>query len=221
LARRLNFAAARDDSANGLRSTHSSLSPLRLLTVMRGRRDLARFSHSTMKSRAGPLLAAEKLDADHGPGSSIKAVEAVMNQHAVVNKFSHNKPGDTEFTGGGLRDFFLYRDLGIADATGGQVICHLVKANPEMPPEDGTGWHRHDCDFQIVIMTKGWARFMYEDKPTLVQAGDVVHQRPGIVHYLYDYSPDMEYLEIVSPADFKTVDMPPATDKVPPVTPWK
>jgi hypothetical protein len=53
-----------------------------------------------------------------------------------------------------------------------------------------------------------------------VQAGDVVHQRPGIVHYLYDYSPDMEYLEIVSAADFKTVDMPPATDKVPPVTPW-
>jgi len=144
-----------------------------------------------------------------------------MNQHAVVNKFSHVKPGDTEFTGGGLRDFFLYRDLGIAAATGGQVICHLVKANPEMPPEDGTGWHRHECDFQIVIMTKGWARFMYEDKPTLVQAGDVVHQRPGIVHYLYDYSPDMEYLEIVSPADFKTVDVPPATDKVPPVTPWK
>jgi mannose-6-phosphate isomerase-like protein (cupin superfamily) len=148
-------------------------------------------------------------------------VEAVMNQHAVVSKFSHVKPADTEFTGGGLRDFFLYRDLGIADATGGQVICHLVKANADMPPEDGTGWHKHECDFQIVIMMKGWARFMYEDKPTLVQAGDVVHQRPGIVHYLFDYSPDMEYLEIVSPADFKTVDMPPATDKVPPVTPWK
>ena len=27
--------------------------------------------------------------------------------------------------------------------------------------------------------------------------------------------------EIVSPADFKTVDMPPATDKVPPAAPWK
>ncbi len=95
-----------------------------------------------------------------------------MNQHALVSKFSHVKPGDTHYTGGGLRDFFLYRDLGIADATGGQVICHLVKANPDLPPEDGTGWHRHDCDFQIVIMMKGWARFMYEDKPTLVSAGD-------------------------------------------------
>jgi hypothetical protein len=87
-----------------------------------------------------------------------------MNQQAVVSTFSHVKPGDTEFKGGGLRDFFLYRDLGIADATGGQVICHLVKANPDLPPEEGTGWHKHECEFQIVIMTKGWARFMYEDK---------------------------------------------------------
>jgi mannose-6-phosphate isomerase-like protein (cupin superfamily) len=148
-------------------------------------------------------------------------VEAVMNQLAAVKTFSHVKPEDTAYTGEGLREFFLYRDLGIAKATGGQVICHLVKANPDCPPVNGTGWHRHDCEFQIVIMMKGWARFMYEDKPTLVKAGDVVHQRPGIVHYLYDYSEDMEYLEIVSPADFKTVDMPPATESVPPVTPWK
>ena len=141
-----------------------------------------------------------------------------MNTHTTVKKFSHVKPSDTAYEGGGLRDFFLYRDLGIKDATGGQVIMHLVKAN--MPPSDGTGWHRHDCEFQIVLMMKGWAKFMYEDKVTLVEAGDCVHQRPGIVHYLFDYSPDMEYLEIVSPADFQTVDMPAPTDKVPSVTPW-
>jgi hypothetical protein len=68
---------------------------------------------------------------------------------------------------GGLRDFFLYRDLGVAEATHGKVIAHLVKAN--MAPEKGTGWHRHEADFQIVIMTKGWAKFMYEDKVTLVR----------------------------------------------------
>src|SRR4051812_15390366 len=144
-----------------------------------------------------------------------------MNQHAVVSKFSHVKPDDTEFTGGGLRDFFLYRDLGIAAATGGHAVCHLGKGNARMAPQGWPRLEKHHNRFQVVIMTKGWARFMYEDKPTLVQAGDVVHQRPGIVHYLFDYSPDMEYLEIVSPADFKTVDVPPATDKVPPVTPWK
>ena len=101
----------------------------------------------------------------------------------------------------------------------GKVIAHFVKAN--LPPENGTGWHYHVADFQIVIMTKGWAKFMYEDKVTLVEAGDVVHQMPGIVHYLFDYSPDMEYLEIVGPADFGTVEVSVGPSEVPGVTPWK
>ena len=122
-------------------------------------------------------------------------------------EFSHVKPGDTPWRTDGLRDFFLYRDLGVSAATGGRVIAQLVKANPDRPPEEGTGWHRHDCQFQIVLMMKGWAKFMYEDKEHLVSAGDCVHQRPGIMHFLFDYSPDMEYLEVVGPADFGTVDM--------------
>ncbi|HZN46647.1 MAG TPA: cupin domain-containing protein, partial [Ramlibacter sp.] len=88
-----------------------------------------------------------------------------------------------------------------------------------MAPEQGTGWHRHEADFQIVIMLTGWARFMYEDQETLVSAGDCVHQRPGIRHFLFDYSPDMEYLEIVSPADFRTVDVAPVC-AIPDLTPW-
>lgn len=137
----------------------------------------------------------------------------------LVNLFSHVKPGDTPWRADGLRDFFLYRDLGVAGATGGRVIAQLVKANPERPPEHGTGWHRHVNAFHIVLMTKGWAKFMYEDKDTLVAAGDCVHQRPGIVHYLYDYSPDMEYLEVVGPADFGTVDVD-GPCAVPAPTPW-
>ena len=64
---------------------------------------------------------------------------------STSTQFSHVKPGDTSFAPDGLRDFFLYRDLGIAEATNGKVIAHLVKAN--MAPEVGTGWHRHEADF--------------------------------------------------------------------------
>ena len=70
-----------------------------------------------------------------------------------------------------------------------------------------------------VSSDKGWAKFMYGDQETLVAAGDCVHQRPGIVHYLFDYSPDMEYLEIVGPADFKSIDMPAPCD-VPAAAKW-
>ena len=90
-----------------------------------------------------------------------------------------------------------------------------------MHPRQGTGWHYHGADFHIVLhAASGWARFMYEDKVTLVEAGDCVHQRPGIVHYLFDYSPDMEYLEVVGPTDFSSV---PAAGPcaVPDPTPWK
>ncbi len=133
------------------------------------------------------------------------------------NKFSHVKPGETAFKGEGLRDFFHYRDLGVAAATGGRVVVHLVKANEA--PTAGTGWHFHEAEFHVVYMTKGWARFMYEDKETLVNAGDCVHQRPGIKHFLFDYSPDMEYIEIVGPANFTTIECE-GPCAVPPPTPW-
>ena len=102
-------------------------------------------------------------------------------------RFTHIKDNQTEYVGGGLRDFFLYKDLGLKEATDGKVLAHITKAN--LPPENsgGTGWHIHVAQYQIVYMLKGWAKFMYEDKDTLVEAGDCVHQRPGIVHYLYDY----------------------------------
>jgi hypothetical protein len=89
--------------------------------------------------------------------------------------------------------------------TGGHVLAQLVKANS--PREVGTGWHKHVADFHIVIMLKGWARFMYEGEEHPVATGDCVHQRSGITHYLFDYSPDMEYLELVGPADSKTLDV--------------
>ena len=135
----------------------------------------------------------------------------------ATTAFSHVKPADAAWRSGGLRDFFLYKDLGVAAATRGRVIAQLVKANEA--PEQGTGWHRHEAEFHIVLMLKGWARFMYEGVETLVEAGDCVHQRPGFVHFLFDYSPDMEYLEVVGPADFATVEMP-APAAVPAPTPW-
>ena len=141
-----------------------------------------------------------------------------MLDHPLVNLFAHTTPAETEWRSDGLRDFFLYKDLGVAEATGGRVIAQLVKA--ARPPEEGTGWHHHVADFHIVLMLKGWARFMYEDQEHLVAAGDCVHQRPGIVHYLFDYSPDMEYLEVVGPADFATVERD-YSATIPPPTPWE
>lgn len=135
----------------------------------------------------------------------------------LPTQFSHLKASNGSFVSGGLRDFFTYRDLGVAAATGGKVIAQLVRAN--QPPNEGTGWHTHGAEFHIVYMLKGWARFMYDDQVTMVEAGDCVHQAPGIRHFLFDYSPDMEYLEVVGPANLTSVGTK-GPCAVPPPTPW-
>ncbi len=134
-----------------------------------------------------------------------------------VTTFAHVKPTDTTWVGQGLRDFFLYRDLGVAAAKRGRVIADLVKAN--QPPEHGTGRHLHAVDFHIVLMLKGWAKFTYEDKEHLVAAGDRAHQRPGIPPFRFDCSPDMEYLEVVGSASFTTIDVE-GPCAVPSPAPW-
>ncbi len=78
---------------------------------------------------------------------------------------------------------------------------------PGRAPEHGTGWHHHVAAFHIVLIPKDWAKFIYGDKEHLVAAGECVHQRPGITRYLFDYSPDMEYPEVVAPADFATIEI--------------
>lgn len=123
----------------------------------------------------------------------------------LVNQFSHLNEAALTWRQDGLRAFFEYADLGISAATGGRVRAQLVRATTTPPEWPGTGWHYHGARFHIVAMRTGWARFMYETEDTLVQAGDWVHQRPGIAHCLHNWSPDMCFLEVVAPADFTTI----------------
>jgi len=131
-----------------------------------------------------------------------------MNQHAVVNKFSHVKPGDTEFTGGGLREFFLYRDLGIANATDGLAQAHLIRLIGPCNPAEVSKLHYHDVEFQMVYVLKGWVKtYMEGQGETLMKEGSAWTQPPRVKHLIMDYSDDVELLEVILPAEFKTVEL--------------
>jgi quercetin dioxygenase-like cupin family protein len=119
-------------------------------------------------------------------------------------KFSVSHARDSAFTRDGLRPFFEYRDLGIRDATDGKVVAHVIRARPGVAAEHRR--HRHEVEFQLVYVLKGWIRFEYEGAgEVLLTAGSCVHQPPGIRHKELGHSDDLELLEIVMPADFATV----------------
>jgi len=103
----------------------------------------------------------------------------------------------------GLRAFFEYADLGIAQATQGGFGAHVIRAIPGEHPQPQ--WHLHELDFQMVWIVKGWVRFEYEDiGEVTLTAGTSVLQPPRIRHRELAHSDDLELVEITAPAQFVT-----------------
>jgi quercetin dioxygenase-like cupin family protein len=117
---------------------------------------------------------------------------------------SHAKGAEFER---GLRSFYEYRDLGIKSATEGKVDAHVILAAAGQAFSSQP--HRHNTDFQLVYILKGWIEFEYEGQGTVrLEAGSCVHQPPGIRHRELGHSADIEMLEVVLPAGFGTEEVP-------------
>jgi hypothetical protein len=119
---------------------------------------------------------------------------------------SHHREED--FKADGLRTYAKYRDLGIADATGGLARAHVIRLQGPCNPEEVSKLHFHDVDFQMVYVLKGWVKTYMEGLgETLYQQNSSWTQPPRIRHMILDYSDDVELLEVILPADFETVEL--------------
>lgn len=131
----------------------------------------------------------------------------------MKSRFAISHKSRSRFVRRGLRAYFEYRDLGIKRATRGKVVAHVIRARPGKAPHGQ--WHRHDCKVQFVYVLKGSAVFEYEGVGKVkMKPGTCFYQPPGIRHREISHSKDLELLEIVAPADFRTVSVAkPATRK--------
>jgi mannose-6-phosphate isomerase-like protein (cupin superfamily) len=119
---------------------------------------------------------------------------------------SHHR--DEDFVTNGLRTYAKYRDLGIADATGGLAQAHVIRLIGPCNPAEVSKLHYHDVEFQMVYVLKGWVKtYMEGQGETLMKQGSSWTQPPRIKHLIMDYSDDVELLEVILPAEFKTVEL--------------
>lgn len=119
---------------------------------------------------------------------------------------SHHREED--FKADGLRAYAKYRDLGIADATGGLAQAHVIRLLPPCHPAEVSKLHFHDVEFQMVYVLRGWVKtYMEGQGETLMKEGSAWTQPPKIKHMILDYSDDVELLEVILPAEFKTVEL--------------
>ena len=115
---------------------------------------------------------------------------------------------DEDFKADGLRAYAHYRDLGVAAASHGLAQAHVIRLIGPCNPAEVSKLHFHDVEFQMVYVLKGWVKTYLEGQgETLMKAGSAWTQPPRIKHLIMDYSDDVELLEVILPAEFRTVEL--------------
>ena len=168
-------------------------------------------SRAAAKTAAQKKAPARKTAAKSSARKPIKAKResAVAKPKARPRQriaISHHREED--FKADGLRAYAQYRDLGIAEASQGLARAHVIRLIGPCNPEEVSKLHFHDVEFQMVYVLKGWVKtYMEGQGETLMQQGSAWTQPPRIKHLIMDYSDDVELLEVILPAEFKTVEL--------------
>ena len=137
------------------------------------------------------------------PRSAPLAKRARPKQRIAISHYR-----DEDFVTNGLRTYAKYRDLGVAEASQGLAQAHVIRLIGPCNPAEVSKLHFHDVDFQMVYVLKGWVKtYMEGQGETLMKQGSAWTQPPRIKHLIMDYSDDVELLEVILPAEFKTVEL--------------
>jgi len=163
---------------------------------------MARTSTKTKPRRSATRRATARRKPQAKARKAVRPKTAGRKQRFVV---SHQREEDFAE---GLRRYAKYRDLGIAEATSGLVRAHVIRFVPPCDPKEVSKRHFHDVDFQMVYVLKGWINTEIAwQGPITMRAGSAWIQPPRIEHVVLDYSDDCEVLEVILPAEFKTVEL--------------
>ena len=153
-------------------------------------------ARKTAKSSARKPIKAKR-------ASPVAKAKARPKQRIAI---SHHREED--FKADGLRTYAQYRDLGIAEASHGLAQAHVIRLIGPCNPAEVSKLHFHDVEFQMVYVLKGWVKtYMEGQGETLMKEGSAWTQPPRIKHLIMDYSDDAELLEVILPAEFKTVEL--------------
>ena len=151
------------------------------------------------KSAARQIITAKPISSKAPPNPMAKRPK----QRIAI---SHHREED--FKADGLRTYAQYRDLGIAAATHGLAQAHVIRLIGPCNPAEVSKLHFHDVEFQMVYVLKGWVKTYLEGQgETLMKQGSCWTQPPRIKHLILDYSDDVELLEVILPAEFRTVEL--------------
>jgi hypothetical protein len=165
-------------------------------------------SRSAVARSAVKTAARKKPVARNIARTASKAAPAATKPRRPRQRIAISHHREADFKTNGLRAYAQYRDLGIADASHGLARAHVIRLIGPCNPKEVSKLHFHDVEFQMVYVLNGWVKtYMEGQGETLMREGSCWTQPPKIKHLILDYSDNCELLEVILPADFKTVEL--------------
>jgi hypothetical protein len=174
---------------------------------MAKKKQKSRAAAKTAALKKSPARKAAKSSA-RKPIKAKRASPAAKPKARAKQRIAISHHREEDFKADGLRTYAKYRDLGIADASHGLARAHVIRLVGPCNPAEVSKLHFHDVEFQMVYVLKGWVKtYMEGHGETLMEQGSAWTQPPRIKHLIMDYSDDVELLEVILPAEFKTVEL--------------
>jgi quercetin dioxygenase-like cupin family protein len=136
--------------------------------------------------------------------ANISVRDAPRTLKAGIAKPNINRDSpESHVKGEGLRRFFSYRELGIADLSKRKFQLHVITVHEQ--PTGGTGWHFHKAG-QFAYVLDGWATVDVQKQPSIhFEAGDSMTVCPGYGHNVPEFSMKYKVIELIAPADYDTI----------------
>ncbi len=164
-------------------------------------------ARKTIKSKGRVAAAKPKVIAKAAKSVS-KATAKATTKARPKQRIAISHHREEDFKADGLRTYAQYRDLGIAEASHGLAQAHVIRLIGPCNPAEVSKLHFHDVEFQMVYVLRGWVKTYLEGQgETMMKEGSAWTQPPRIKHLIMDYSDDVELLEVILPAEFKTVEL--------------
>ena len=127
---------------------------------------------------------------------------------SIKASVQHRDPA--HFKARGLRDYFIYRDLGIAEASNGRIVAQINKASRALTEEGEL--HHHVLTHQWNLVLQGSAVMKFEGTGMVqIDEGCAFYMPPNIKHTFVSCTDNFITMEICTPADFGTEEDDPST----------
>lgn len=144
-----------------------------------------------------------KPTAKKAPPASAASSGARRRQRVAVSHYR-----EEDFVPEGPRSYAWQRDLGVAAASGGLAGAKVIRLIGPCNPDEVSKLHYHDADFQLIYVLNGWVKCYIEGPGEVtMRQGSCWTQPPRTRHMIRDYSDNCELLEVILPAEHRTVEV--------------